>query len=222
MMPLALFRSRAFSVTNAVTLLLYAALGGALFFVPMNLIQVQGFTATEAGAALVPSVTMLFLLSRWAGGLASRIGARLLLVAGPAIAAAGFGLFTLPGVHASYWTGFFPAFVVLGLGMALTVAPLTTTVMSSVGRAHSGIASGINNAISEAAGLLAVAVFGLAMGAAFETTFDPAQGHAVTRALPDAFIAGFRCVMGMAAGLALLSAVCAGVALRGKHTGERP
>jgi EmrB/QacA subfamily drug resistance transporter len=173
MMPPSLFRSRAFCGANLLTLFLYATLAGCLFFVPMNLIQLHGFTATQAGAAMIPSVLLLALLSRWAGGLADRIGARPLLIIGPAIAAAGYILFAVPGADASYWTGFLPAFVALGLGMSLTVAPLTTTVMGSVSREHSGIASGINNAISEGAGVLAVAVFGLVMAHAFGTRLEP-------------------------------------------------
>ena len=206
MMPLSLFRSGAFCGANLITLFLYAALAGCLFFVPMNLIQIQGFTATEAGAAMIPTALLLFVLSRWAGALADRIGARPLLVIGPTIAAGGFALFIVPGTGAGYWTGFFPAFTVLGVGMALTVAPLTTTVMGSVGREHSGVASGVNNAISETAGLLAVAVFGLAMAHAF-------QGG---RAIAGPFIGGFRFVMATGAGLALLSAACAAITLGGR------
>ena len=178
MMPLTLFRSSAFSGTNALTLFLYAALSGGLFFVPLYLIQLQGYTATEAGAATVPSVLILFLLSTWAGGLADRIGAKWLLIVGPTIAAAGFALFMVPGLDSSYWTTFFPATVVLGFGMALTVAPLTNTVMGSVGREHAGIASGINNAVSETAGLLAIAIFGLAMSHVFDAKLEPRLAEA--------------------------------------------
>jgi MFS family permease len=166
----------------------------------MNLMRVHGYTATAAGAATIPSVLVLFALSRWAGALADRIGPNRLLVVGPAIAAAGFALFIVPGVDAGYWSGFFPAVVVLGFGMALTVAPLTTTVMGSVPRKHSGIASGINNAVAETGGLLAVAVLGLAMSHAFEAVGEGAE---------ESFVTGFRRVMACAAGLALLGAACA-------------
>ena len=163
MVPLDLFRSRDFSGANLLTLFLYAALSGMMFFFTLNLIQIQGYSATAAGASLLPFVVIMFTLSRWSGGLIERFGARVPLTIGPIIAAIGFALFTLPSVNPSFLTSFFPAVVVLGLGMAITVAPLTTTVMTSVGEEQAGVASGINNAVSRTAGLLAIAVFGVMM-----------------------------------------------------------
>lgn len=167
MVPLRLFRSKDFAGANLLTLLLYAALGGMMLFFSLNLVQVQGYSATAAGAAWLPMIAIMFSLSRWSGGLVPRFGARLPLIVGPLIVVVAFVLFALPSISGNYWTSFFPAIVLLGLGMAVTVAPLTTTVMGSVSEEQAGVASGINNAVSRTAGLLAIAVFGVVILYAF-------------------------------------------------------
>lgn len=169
MLPLTLFRSRMFAGTNTLTFLLYAALGGTFFFLPLNLIQVQEYSPTAAGAVLLPFILIMSFLSRWSGGLVSRYGPKLPLVIGPLITALGYLLFLVPRIGGNYWTNFFPAVAVLGVGMAITVPPLTTTVMGSLTRRRAGIASGINNAIARTSSLLAIAVFGVVMLHVFKT-----------------------------------------------------
>jgi EmrB/QacA subfamily drug resistance transporter len=161
-----LFASRAFSVANVYTFLLYAAIGGSLYFVPFVLINVHHYTPTAAGAALLPFIFIMVVSSRWSGGLVARIGPRTPLLFGSILAGLGFLAYALPGTDGSYWTTFFPAATILGLGGALFVAPLTTTVMNSVPVEHAGLASGVNNAVARTAGLIGVAVLGIIVTAA--------------------------------------------------------
>ncbi|SAL70505.1 major facilitator transporter [Caballeronia arvi] len=224
MVPLDIFRSRDFSGANLVTLLLYFGLGGALFFLPFTLIRAYGYNATEAGAAVLPMPLIIGLLSRFTGGLTGRFGARTLLIAGPCVAGIGFAMLALPFVAGSYWAGFLPALVVLGLGLTITVAPLTTTVMASVPGERTGVASGINNAVARVASLLAIAVLGIvfvwshdaALSARLDRLHLPRQGMHVldadanpsapatplARAQADSIADALRAV-------ALLSAACA-------------
>lgn len=173
MMPLALFKSKTFAGANLLTLFLYAALSGILFFLPFNLIQIQKYSAAGAGAALLPFVLTMFFFSRAASGLVDRFGSKLPLVIGPITTGIGFALFSLAPVNSTnYWTDFFPAIMMMSFGMTLSVAPLTTTVMMAVEERHSGIASGINNAVSRTASLIAIAVFGIVVLTIFNSTLD--------------------------------------------------
>jgi EmrB/QacA subfamily drug resistance transporter len=235
MVSLKLFRSKDFSGANLLTFFLYAALSGLLFFLPLDLIQVQHYSATQAGGALLPLILLIFLLSRWSGGLIARYGARTPLTIGPFIAAAGYALMLRGGIGQSYWTTLFPAILTLGLGMAISVAPLTTAVMESVPDSEAGVASGVNNAVSRIAGLLAVAVFGLVLSFGFNRalthsldqlalspealqsinherpklagaeTSDPR----VRRAINEAFLSGYRDIILISIALSVLSAFSA-------------
>jgi EmrB/QacA subfamily drug resistance transporter len=191
MMPLGLFRSATFTGINLLTLLLYAALGGAFFFLPYLLIQVHGYSATLAGAIFLPFTIIMAALSRWAGGLLDRFGARLPLIIGPAIAALGFLLLAWPGTGGSYAVTFLLPMIVLGVGMAITVAPLTTAVINAVPARQAGTAAGINNAVAAVANLLAVAILGAIALGAYNRALDRhlvagAMSPAATQAIADA------------------------------------
>ena len=241
MMPLTLFRSRMFSGVNALTLLLYAGLGGAFFFLPFLLIQVHGFSATLAGASFLPFTVIMAVLSRWSGGLIDRFGARLPLVVGPAIAAGGFAL--LAATNTDSFIKLLAPMIVLGLGMAITVAPLTTTVINAVPQHQTGVASGINNAVASLASLLAVAILGAVALGAYNRALDqrltaPALSSELRQAVSQArgkfaaeltiqgedrkaaqeivgrsLGAGISLALWLAAALALLAALCAALTL---------
>jgi EmrB/QacA subfamily drug resistance transporter len=250
LLPMNLFRSRDFSGVNLLTLFLYSALSALLFFFPLDLIQVQGYSTTAAGAAMLPFILLMFVLSRWSGGLVDRYGGRPPLVFGPVIVAIGFALFALPMVGGSYWTTFFPAILVLGFGMATSVAPLTTTVMNSVSEEQVGTASGINNAVSRLAGVLSIAVLGIIMLSSFNRHLssglaaldlepgirqqlesqhvrlaaieiprgiDTTSKDRIRRSIDESFVSGFRLIMFIASGLALLSAATAWLMIETKR-----
>jgi EmrB/QacA subfamily drug resistance transporter len=186
MIPLALFRRRIFSAIQAFTFLLWAALSGALFFVPFRLMQIQGFPPIEAGASLLPFVVVISLLSHWAGRLVDRLGARGLLVTGSAVAGLGFLLLALPGLDTPYWLGILPALLVVGLGMGLCVAPVTVTALNAAGTEHVGLASAVNNMAARVGGLIAIAVFGILLADRFGFALDRSLAGL---ALPDAAVA---------------------------------
>lgn len=228
-LPLALFSRRDFTGINVMTLLLYGALSGLFYFLPFVMIQIDGYRATVAGAAMLPFVALMVLLSRFSGALAYRVGPRLLLTAGPLVTAVGFALFALlRGLQ--FWNAIVPAIAIVGLGMGITVAPLTATLLESVPEGHVGLASGINNAASRIAGLLAIAVLGALLGTVFNARLDAhlaslsaQQRHDVdaqrgvmaaarlhdpaeSAAVHDAYVDGFRTVAFACAALSICSA----------------
>jgi EmrB/QacA subfamily drug resistance transporter len=203
MMPLSLFGNRVFAGANSLTVLLYAALSGALFLLPFVLIRTRGYSAAAAGAAFLPISIIMGAGSRTAGGLGARFGAGLPLAAGSGITAIGYTLLGLTAYHSNYWSGMLPGLVVTGIGMTIAVAPLTTAVFDSAPKDMGGIASGINNTAARAGALIAVAALGLAFG------------DTGVAAIPDvALLSAYRLAMFVSAGLAVASALIAGLTIR--------
>jgi hypothetical protein len=202
MVPLGVFANRDFSVANAVTLLVYAALGGVLFLLVVDLQEVLGYSALAAGAALLPLTLIMLAFSAQTGKLSSRIGPRLPMTAGPLIISVGLLLMRRIEPHSSYWEAVLPAVVVLALGLALTVAPLTTTVLGALPDRYSGVASGVNNAVARLGSLLAVAVL------------PPLAGiTGLVYRQPLRLSNGFHLAVTIAAGLCVAGAVTAAVGL---------
>jgi EmrB/QacA subfamily drug resistance transporter len=173
MVPPSLFRSRTFDGANLVTLLFYMALTGSLYFLPFLMMQVHGYSALVAGSVFLPFVAMAFLIGRLSGRISARFGTKIPLVVASLAVLVGLLLFAVPGVeHGSYWTSFFPAMIVQGAGMALAITPLTTAALGSVDREHSGLASGVNNAVARVAGLMAVALLGVFVYGVFSMSLD--------------------------------------------------
>jgi predicted MFS family arabinose efflux permease len=234
MMPLRLYRSRAFTGANLLTFLLYFALGGALFFLPFALIRLGGYSATDAGAVLLPFALIMGLGSSFAGRMADQLGARPLLIGGPLITAMGFAVLGFAEPR-PYWAGILPGMVVLAIGMTITVAPLTTTVMSAVDKRHAGLASGVSNAVARIAGLLAVAALGDLLFWRFAAALpvdDPSAAHQALNAVMTggdarmegaerAFAAAFRAVMLTCAGCAVAAGAVAAVTIPGKLNAQQ-
>jgi EmrB/QacA subfamily drug resistance transporter len=203
MLPLDLFASAQFSATNVVTFVIYGAIGGALFLLPIQLQQAAGYTPLQAGVSLLPITVIMLLLSARSGALATRIGPRLQMSAGPVIVGAGMALFVRVTSSGSYLTEVLPAVAVLGLGLATTVAPLTATALSSARASHAGMASAVNNDVARAAGLIAVAVLPAAAGITGTAYLDPA-----------ALSSGFHTAVLICAGLCLLAGAVAALTIR--------
>ncbi len=175
LLPLGIFRSAQFSGANAVTFVVYGGLGGALFLLPIQLQQVLGFTPLEAGIALLPITVIMLALSSRSGALAARIGPRLQMSVGPLLVGAGLALLARVGVTDRYMPGVLPALLVLGFGLAATVAPLTAAVLAAAPSEHSGIASAVNNDVARVGSLVAVAVLPSLAGITGKSYLHPAQ-----------------------------------------------
>jgi EmrB/QacA subfamily drug resistance transporter len=211
MLPLSLFASRQFTAANAATLAVYAALSGMMFLLIIYLQEVAGYSALAAGAALLPITVLMLAFSARAGALAERIGPRWPMTVGPLVMAGGTLLLLRLDADGSYVTGVLPAMLVFGAGLALTVAPLTATVLADVPERHSGVASAVNNALSRGAGLLAVAVLPVAAGITGASYQDPVR-----------FADGFRTAMVICAGLVAVGGLLAALLVRNRLAPDRP
>ncbi len=203
LLPLAIFRSHQFTAANAITFVIYGALGGALFLLPLQLQRVVGLSALESGSALIPMTILMLLLSPLAGRISQRTGPRVPMTVGPFVAAVGLALLVRVGPAGGYWLTILPAVVVFGLGLSITVAPLTATVLAAAGPEHAGIASAINNDVARAAGLIAVATLPLVAGITGRAALDP---HILS--------AGFRMAMWIAAALVAAGGVLSFLTIR--------
>ena len=203
MLPLSLFRSTQFNAANIVTFAVYGALGGALFLLPIQLIQVSGYTALQAGISLLPVTVIMLALSARSGALAARIGPRLQMSIGPLVIAAGLALFTRIGPSGNYPTEVLPAVLVFGLGLATNVAPLTSTVLAAVPSEHAGMASAVNNDVARTASLITVAVLPAAAGLTGAAYLHPAQ-----------FSAGFHTASLISAAMCIAGGAVATIAIR--------
>jgi EmrB/QacA subfamily drug resistance transporter len=211
LLPLSLFKSTQFSATNVVTFVVYGALGGALFLLPIQLQQVSGYTALQAGVSLLPITALMLALSARSGALAARIGPRLQMSVGPVLVGAGLALFTRIDENGSYLTQVLPAVTVLGLGLATTVAPLTATALATAPARHAGMASAVNNDVARAAGLIAVAVLPALAGITGTAYLDPGE-----------FSAGFHTASLISAGLCVLGGVLAALTIRNPRPTAAP
>jgi MFS family permease len=210
-LPLSLFSSTQFTSANIVTFIVYGALGGALFLLPIQLIQVSGYTPLQAGISLLPVTVIMLLLSAYSGALAARIGPRLQMTVGPLVIAAAFVLFARIGHSGNYLTEVLPAVIVFGFGLAINVAPLTSTVLAAAPAENAGAASAINNDVARAAGLIAVAVLPAAAGLTGSSYLHP-----------DAFSTGFRMASYISAGLCVAGGILAALTIRNPRAAARP
>jgi EmrB/QacA subfamily drug resistance transporter len=211
LLKLSMFASAEFSAANAVTFVVYGALGGALFLLPIQLEQVAHYTAIEAGVSLLPITVIMLLLSARSGALAARIGPRLQMSVGPVVIGIGLALLARIGPSANYLTEVFPAVVVFGFGLAINVAPLTATVLAAAPAESAGMASAVNNDVARAASLIAVAVLPAAAGLGGSAYLDPGL-----------FSAGFRHAVFISAGLCVLAGVLAAFTIRNPRRVGQP